>query len=400
MNHDVSLVLSSLRDYRFYERATIEPSWFGPTLSRVFLAIKECHEERPERLIPWKDISIKLRGKKAYSRISKLKTKGRGYSKTAQRRNLVKFLEYQMFSDMTEEMSKGIENGEKINHQDYIRKLEKIQQVASLSVKISDFFSSTIDDWQKEIEDIPVVGFPSEKLSKAFAGGMAGGHIITILAKTDGGKTTFAINTGRKAVQQGKVVLHCSFETPELELNQRYACSFTRHSWEWVVDHKKKLQAQLDKIPEHGGFLRIEDFSAVKASTIDIRVRAEKLKKDRDVLDLIIVDCGDDVESTRKYQSLREECKYVWNDLRRIGRRLNVPILVTTQANRAGAASDEVELIHIGESWGKATGSDGVISLITLPGESKALAVVLKTKRRGRYDRVPILFEREKCYIA
>lgn len=401
MKCDSRLVLHSLRDFDLYERAqsAIQATWFTKKHGQVYKAIQKCHQEEPQRLIPWKDIKLKLRGTEAFGIIDNLKNKTKGFSKAAGWKNLIRWCEYQMLEDVAEELATSQQKGEDINHGDLIRRLEAIQQVGKKHVSEQDFLHDDVDGWFQEVQDIPIVPFPSQRLTEALGGGMAGGQIITLLAKTDGGKTTFAINTGRHALEIGLHVLHCSFETTRLELNQRYACSLTAHKWWWLEKHKKVLKKAMSKIQKNKGYLRIEDYSRTKASTVDVRVSAERFRRETGYCDLIIVDSGDLVQSTRKYESARDEAKVVWDELRRLGRNMNCPVFVTTQSNRAGAGAVEVELVHIGESWAKATDSDCVIALQTTPNIDRAIAVIVKTKRRGKHDRVELRFDRERCLI-
>ena len=400
MKYDINLVLSSLRDFSLYERAaaSIKPEWFVTDLRNVFLSIKACHEDAPGRVIPWGDIKLRMKGKKGYSRIPDLRAKSKGFSTQASWRNLRKYLQEQLMRDLVEEAAAENETGE-LKHQDYIKRLEQIQNITDAASETSDFFQEEVTEWIQEEGEVPIVPLCSKELTKALDGGMAAGQIITVLARTDGGKTTLAINVGRNCVQKGMAVLHCSFETSRRDLNKRYACSFTRHTWNWIEAHPKRTQQTIDTMRNHGGYLRIEDYSSVEASTVDIRVAAQNLRKRLGHLDLIIVDSGDDVASTRRYEAEREEAKHVWSELRRLARKLNIPIMVTTQSNRLGAMSGEVELVHIGTSWGKATQSDCVIVLQIYEGTDRAFAIIRKTKRKGKYSKVPIVFDRMKCFV-
>lgn len=394
---DIAVVLSALRDYDLYERVKLDAGWFSESHRHIFRAIQKAHEDAPHRIVPWKDIRILLRGTPGYGAVAEVMRTSKHVSKVMRHKQLSQFVCEQMLRDLVQDLAKDRETGQEIDYSKYIERLEEAHKAGRLSVDSSSFFDHDISDWIERVQKIPVVETPIRNLNQALKGGILAGHTTTILAKTDGGKTSLSVAFGAHALKQGLTVLHCTMETPELELGQRYWCSLLNHSWDWIQSHPKTTRKLMLGIKKAGGHLQIADFSSQEPTTVDVRMAIEQLVRRRHKVDLIIVDCGDDVRSNRRYEKRTDECRAVWIELRRMSKKYDCPVLITTQANRAGAAAESVELTHIGESWGKATTSSEVIVLDIPKDKSHGQLILVKTKRRGVYPKVPVVFNRNRC---
>lgn len=400
---DVAVVLSAIRDYEVFERVRDQLSgkWFADGKARsVYLAIKQAHADHPGRKIPWEDLKVMLRGKRGFDAIPSFAKRSENISKTAKLRCLASFVEAQMVEDLAQDLARAQQDGEKIDHAAYIRRLESAQRAGSLSVDRRNLFDEEPTNWIQSIEHIPVVSLPSFELTQALRGGIAGGRPTTVLTRTDGGKTSFAVACGAHAVKEGKRVLHCTFEDSADEIFRRYSCSFTNHTWDWVHTHPKKTRKILVDIHSKGGDLEVADFSGVEASVSDVNLAASKARRAWGRIDLIIIDAGDDVETSKKNDLQHEIAGEVWRGLTRLSRKhKDVPILITTQTNRLGAGAREIDLTHIGESWHKAKISAQVLVFDVAQDSKRGHIAVVKTKRKGIYPRVPIYFDRERCVV-
>jgi replicative DNA helicase len=396
-----SIVLSALRDYDLYERVqtTIKLEWFNEKNRHIAEAILACHEDQTGRRLTWKEIGLKLKQKKTLHDLASVVKQSKKVDLVILHKQLSEFMELNLIEDIVIEMAEEKQAGKTLKHEVLIEKIEAAQKISHLRREHVDYFENDIADRIKESDRDSIISFPSSELSAAFDGGMVAGQLTTVLARTDGGKTMFVINCGRHCVQQGLNVLHCTHETTKIEVLRRYDCSFSNHSWNWVKTHSNKMRQILAKVKKQRGSLTIEDFSTTEASVIEIRISAERMVRDCGRLDLIIVDYGDLVRSSRHYDSKRDEHRLVWQELRRLAKRFSCPVITGTQSNRLGAGAKIPELTHMGESWAKATDSDAVIILHAPVGENRALAIVAKTKRIGNYSQIPIIFLRKKCYI-
>lgn len=400
---DINVVISGLRDHDLYERVRgqIQSRWFQTSdLRNIFEIIKRCHTDNPGSVIQWKDLRILLRGQKGYDRVKTIQRQTDGVSKTTHLKTLAKFLEQQMVEDLAGELAKAHENGHRINHDDYIKRLESAKRAGTLSIDRRNLFSEEPKDWITKIESVPVIPLPSFELTQALRGGIAGGRPTTILTRTDGGKTSFAVACGAFAVKKGYKVLHCTLEDSADEIFRRYSCSMLGQTWEWVKTHPKTTQKLMGELRRGGGDLEVADFASIECSLPDIELAASKAQRQWQGIDLIIVDAGDDVRSQTKTELETQKIREVWQGLTRLSRKHgDVPVMVTTQTNRLGAGARQIELTHVAEGWGKATVS-AVVIVFDVPKDSKrGYATIVKSKRKGIYPSIPIVFDRERCTV-
>lgn len=400
---DVSVVISGLRDFDLWERTKghIKSQWFPSSDVRaVWDVVNKWHQDHPGKIIPWKDLRVLLRGKKGFEKVSQLEKRSDGVTKATMMKTLSRFIERQMIEDLTQELAKAHENGSKLDHDTYIQRLEAAKRAGSLSVERRNIFNEDPRRCIEKIEQVPVVPLPSVELNAALRGGIAGGRPTTILTRTDGGKTSFAVACGAHAVARGYRVLHCTLEDSADEIFRRYYSSWTKHTWDWISKHPKTTKKILNKIREAGGELEVCDYSGLAAGMSDIELAASKTKREWGDIDLIIVDAGDDIQSGTKTELKTEVIGEVWRGLTRLSRKFgDVPVMVTTQTNRLGAGANSIELTHVAEGWKKATVS-AVVLVFDVPKDSKRGYIkIVKTKRRGFYPEIPIHFDRERCVI-
>lgn len=401
---DISVILSGLRDFDLYDRVkeNIQTKWFPTSETRsIWQTIKSAHENHPGRVIPWKDLKVLLRGQKGYETIDRLRKRSDGVSLAAVRASIARWQELQMVEDLACDLARAQENGHRIDHNEYIQRLEAAQRAGRLSIERRSIFEEEPKNWIQKIDHIPVVSLPSYELTQALRGGIAGGRPTTILTRTDGGKTSFAVACGTHAVRMGKKVLHVTGEDTADEIFRRYSCCMTRQTWEWVHTHPRTTRKIMAKIQQNGGALEVADFSAIEGTISDIVLAATKARRVfGGELDLIIVDAGDDICGSKKTELTSEEMGDVWRGLTRVSRKFgDCPVLVTTQTNRVGAQAREIDLYHVGESWHKAKVSAQVLVFDVAKDSNRGYISIVKTKRKGFYPRIPIYFDRERCIV-
>ena len=78
---------------------------------------------------------------------------------------------------------------------------------------------------------------------------------------------------------------------------------------------------------------------------------------------MIIIDYADIMRSTHRYDTMRHELKFIYEEIRNLAMDMNVPIWTASQANRDSANSDIVGLENMSEAYGKAMVADVVLSV-------------------------------------
>lgn len=399
MSYDINIVVSSLRNYDLFERVRndIKSEWLTEKTRNIYNAICLCHEQKEGRTICWKDIRVSLRGRTGYEHIANVVRKSKGASEVLQHKQLGRFIYENLLRDLVNELAEAEESGGEINYDLYISKLEAAHKAASLKTSTTDFLDKELTDWIVPEEKVSHLPLPIKELNIHMGGGLPYNHISTLLARTDGGKTSFCVCVGAEALKVGRNIVHCTQETPEKDLGPRYYSSIMNHTWPWIQKNPESFRKAMKEIRKKGGSLTIADFTSVEATTADVRTAIEGAYRRYGSVDLVIIDAGDDIRSTRRSDKKSEEVANTWTELRRLCRKFECAMIISTQANRLGAAAEEVDLIHISEGWGKATKSSEVIVIDVPKNREKGLLILSKTKQKGVYPRVPIRFNRERC---
>jgi len=205
-------------------------------------------------------------------------------------------------------------------------------------------------------------------------GGLARGEIGVVTANTGVGKSHFLVHVGAAAILQGKNVVHYTFELSETAVGIRYDSNLCNISSTDIIEKKEEVLKKYDEMEL--GRLIIKEYPTGSATVMTIRNHIEKLSLKSFVPSLIIIDYADIMKSTHRYDTMRHELKFIYEEIRNMAMELNVPIWTASQANRDSANSDIVGLENMSEAYGKAMVADVVVSLSRKPGE--------KASGRGR----------------
>ena len=79
---------------------------------------------------------------------------------------------------------------------------------------------------------------------------------------------------------------------------------------------------------------------------------------------MIIVDYGDIMKPTRRYNSRYDEQGTIFQELRGLAQEFNVPVLTATQTNRGAVSKDVIGQEDLGDSYDKARILDALFTLI------------------------------------
>ena len=135
------------------------------------------------------------------------------------------------------------------------------------------------------------------------------------------------------------------------------------------------------------GKLIIKEYPTGSASVMTIRNHLEKLSLKSFIPSLIIIDYADIMRSTQRYDTMRHELKFIYEEIRNLAMDMNIPIWTASQANRDSANSDIVGLENMSEAYGKAMVADVVLSLSRKAVEkSSGLGRIFVAKNRAGKD--------------
>ena len=216
-------------------------------------------------------------------------------------------------------------------------------------------------------------------------GGLGRGEMGVVTANTGVGKSHFLVHVGCEALKLGKNVLHYTFELTETSVGIRYdsnLCSIPSSD----VRERKENVLNFYKNEDSLGRLIIKEYPTGAATINTIRNHLEKLELKSFVPSLIIIDYADIMRSTQRYDTMRHELKFIYEEIRNLAMDMNIPIWTASQANRDSANSDIVGLENMSEAYGKAMVADVVISISRKAAEKSTGAgrLFIAKNRAGR----------------
>jgi len=174
------------------------------------------------------------------------------------------------------------------------------------------------------------------------------------------GKTHGLVDIGSFAIQSGYSVVHYTLELNEIDVGNRYDSNLSGIAPENLRKNEKIVVESMKKVK---GNLVIKSYPTKSASTLTIKNHLHKLAM-RDIRpNLIIVDYGDLMRSTKSYKDKRFEEERCFEDLRGLGGEFNFPVWTATQTNRSGIDEDIITLKHVAECFAKAQISDLFITV-------------------------------------
>ncbi|HVL81161.1 MAG TPA: replicative DNA helicase [Actinomycetota bacterium] len=200
-----------------------------------------------------------------------------------------------------------------------------------------------LHEHMEEIEKLQLQGGAVTGVSTGFVdldkmtSGLQGSNLIIVAARPAFGKTSFALNIAQQAAtDHGKKVAIFSLEMSKMELIQRLVCS------EALVDVHKlrtgnltdsdwgRLANAVGRLAEAPIF--IDDTESV--TVLEIRAKARRLKQ-REGLDMIIVDYLQLMSGPRRSENRVQEISEISRSLKILARELEVPVIAVSQLSRA-----------------------------------------------------------------
>ena len=215
----------------------------------------------------------------------------------------------------------------------------------------------------KDISGIPT-GIPD--LDKHIRrGGLCPKELGLWMAAPSVGKSQALIHCGKMALARRKKVAHYTLEMSADLIAERYDMSW---SGVRLIDDNAdlgKLFKRLGKLGKaYGNSLIIKEFPTGQASVADIKEHLAILQDDLDFSpDLIVVDYGDIMAPSRKYEEKRFEVGSVFEDLRALAVQRDIPIWSGKQANREALSKAVVTMKEISESFEPCKIADVIIAL-------------------------------------
>lgn len=216
----------------------------------------------------------------------------------------------------------------------------------------------------------------------ALTDGLHQGELTVIGARPGVGKTTFSLQIAEKIASKNKNVAYVSLEMSEEQIIQKLIARKTRVNSR-KIRNGDLTQDEIDKIGLACGEVSELPINILtKANTIQqIEIEARRMKN-RDKLDLMVIDYLQLVRNMGNFKSREQEVADISRTLKLLSLELEIPIIALCQLNR-NASKNEPTLADIRESGSIEQDADNVIFLYQQNNEDNIVTVDLQKQRAG-----------------
>lgn len=227
----------------------------------------------------------------------------------------------------------------------------------------------------------------------ALTDGLHNGELTVIGARPGVGKTTFALQIAENIAKKGKSIAYVSLEMSETQMIQKML-SMRTHVNSRKIRNGELDNNELEKIGMDCVELAELKFNLItKASTIQqIETTIRKLKN-KNNLDLLVIDYLQLVRNTGVYKNREQEVADISRTLKLLCLELDIPIIALCQLNR-NASRMEPTLADIRESGAIEQDADNVIFLYQENQENNIVKVDLQKQRAGNTGSIDLKFNK------
>ena len=223
--------------------------------------------------------------------------------------------------------------------------------------------------------------------------GLHGGELTVIGARPGVGKTTFALQIAEIIASRKKKVAYVSLEMSEEQIIHKIIAKRTSINSRKIRNGDLNTN-EIDRVGQ--ACIEISNLPLTiltKANKIQqIEIIARKMKN-RDKLDLLIVDYLQLVQSSGNFRSREQEVADISRTLKLLSLELEIPIIALCQLNR-NASKAEPTLADIRESGAIEQDADNVIFLYQKNPETNIVTVDLQKQRAGNVGSLELKFNK------
>lgn len=211
----------------------------------------------------------------------------------------------------------------------------------------------------------PRLGTGIGDLDDSIRGGLAAGELGVILGAPKFGKSMMLSNIAYHALGLGRRVVYYSLEMGERDLTDRLDACIANV----VIDELPKKADYVHEYVDdwyqvHKGQLVIKQFPSYETKTRDLDGHLQLLRSEMSFEpDLIIIDSGDLMGSSRDTESRYEELGSVYSELRGLAVKLSIPAWTASWAKRESLSKKTITMGDIAESFKKVAIADVGIAI-------------------------------------
>ena len=244
---------------------------------------------------------------------------------------------------------------------------EEIHKVIDTALKLGlddshghDFIQDFEQRYQKVSRD-PVITAWTE-VDNITRGGLGKRELGVVIAPTGAGKSMALVHLGAMAVAMGKTVMHYTLELAEGVVGNRYDSCLTGVPLQHLHEYKDRIK---EKIIQLDGQLIIKEYPTKSATTKTLESSLERLRQRGIEPDMVIVDYADLLRPvTTNYRSEhRHNLETIYEELRGIGQKFDLPVWTASQTNRSGLNAEVITMESISEAFNKCFVADFICTI-------------------------------------
>ena len=201
-----------------------------------------------------------------------------------------------------------------------------------------------------------------EEVDKITRGGLGKRELGAVIAPTGAGKSMALVHLGAMAVAMGKTVMHYTLELAEGVVGNRYDSCLTGVPLQHLHDYKDQIK---EKIIQLDGQLIIKEYPTKSATTKTLESSLERLRQRGIEPDMVIVDYADLLRpvTTNYRQELRHNLESIYEELRGIAQKFDLPVWTASQTNRSGLNAEVITMESISEAFNKCFVADFICTI-------------------------------------
>lgn len=263
---------------------------------------------------------------------------------------------------------------------------------------IQDSFTKTLDDIEnkhKKSEDFSYFTgfFELDKLTD----GLHENELTAIGARPGIGKTAFAINIATNIAKKKRKVYFCSLEMSSEQLMQRIIANYCSINTQFLRTGRIQDNEVIKIADQTNDILNLNLKIDTKTREIEELENIVINLKDKNEIDLLIIDYLTLLKSREKYMSRELEVADISRKLKLLALDLHIPIIILVQLNR-DAENKVPSMSNIRESGSIEQNCDNIIFLHKEDNEKKLvenIKVILEKQRQGGTGVVELKFDKK-----
>lgn len=198
-------------------------------------------------------------------------------------------------------------------------------------------------------------------------------ELSCMMGAAKAGKSMSLGDFGRNASLAGYNVLYITLEVGKRIIAERLDAANSDTMMRELHKDPDKVEATLKALhAKKAGALHLREYPSGAFKPSQLARLLEDYRADGLLFDLVIVDYADIMAAEYRSDSLIENLRTIYIDLRAIAFEANVALLTATQTNRDGAKAATAKATDVGDDWNKARTVDILIGINATDAEKAA----------------------------